>query len=487
MPTLLLRAIRALPLLLCLLSGLSPQAAADFDLVLLHGRVMDPETGLDAVRNLGIRDGTLAAITPDEIDGRIRIDAAGLVVAPGFIDLHVHDMHEEHHRAQAMDGVTTALDLELGTAEVDGWYAARAGKTLINYGVSIGHVPARMAVMGDPGTFVPVGPAAHRVATPEELAALRARLVRGLEEGAVAVGFGINYTAAATHWEVLEMFRAVAPFGASCHVHLRYGGILEPMNSVRALEEVVAAAALTGAPLHLVHVASTGLGDTPRLLQMVQEAREGGLDVTTEVYPYTAGMTDIASAIFDEGWQERMGIGYADLQWAATGERLTAERFAHYRQTGGLVAVHSMPEPVVEQALIAPLTLIASDGLLHNGKGHPRAAGTYSRVLGRYVREKRLLPLMQALEKMTLLPARRLERRVPAMKRKGRIQVGADADLTVFDAEQVQDRATYEAPGTYAVGIRHVLVNGVPVVRDGQLQPDVAPGRAVRAPRRPTP
>jgi N-acyl-D-aspartate/D-glutamate deacylase len=469
---------------LCLLLPWQAKGQPVYDLVLLHGRVMDPETGLDAVRNIGIQADTVAAITPDEIDGHLRIDATGLVVAPGFIDLHVHDMHEEHHRAQAMDGVTTALDLELGTAEVNGWYAARAGKTLVNYGVSIGHVPVRMAVMGDPGTFVPVGPAAHRAATLDEVARMQLRLVQGLEQGAVAVGFGINYTAAASHWEVLEMFRAVAPSGASCHVHLRYGGLLEPMNSVRALEEVLAATTLTGAPLHLVHVTSTGLGDTPRLLQMVREARARGLDVTTEAYPYTAGMTDIASTIFDEGWQDRLGIGYADLQWAATGERLTAERFAQYRQTGGLVAVHSMPEPVVAQALADPLTLIASDGLLQNGKGHPRAAGTYARILGRYVREQRLLTLMQALEKMTLLPARRLEHRVPALKRKGRIQVGADADLTVFDPEQVRDQSTYEAPGTYATGIRHVLVNGVLVVRDGQLQPGVAPGRPVRAPSR---
>jgi dihydroorotase len=227
-----------------------------------------------------------------------------------------------------------------------------------------------------------------------------------------------------------------------------------------------------------------GLRDTPVLLTMIGEARSRGMDVTTECYPYEAGMTDIKSAIFDEGWQERMSISYGDLQWAATGERLTAETFARYRQTGGMIAVFNMPVQVVQAAVASPLTIIASDGLLRNGKGHPRAAGTYSRVLGRYVREAKAMTLMAALRKMTLMPAQRLERRVPAMKNKGRVRVGADADLVVFDAERVIDNATFDDPGKYSEGVRHVLVNGVPVVKDGRLQEGVSPGRPVRAPIR---
>jgi N-acyl-D-aspartate/D-glutamate deacylase len=474
-----------LPTLTCLPhSGIASAALAqDHDIVVLHGRIMDPESNLDAVRNIGISKGTIQAISSEALHGRTTIDATELIVAPGFIDLHVHDMNEEHHRAQAVDGVTTALDLEIGTADVDQWYAEREGEALINYGVSIGHVPARMQVMHDPGSFVPSGEAAHRAASEEEVEELRRRLEQGLQHGAVAVGFGINYTAAASHWEILEMFRVAARFGASCHVHLRYGGIKEPWNGVTALEEVLAAAAITGAPLHVVHVTSVGLRDTPQLLQMISEARARGLDVTTECYPYTAGMTAIESAIFDEGWRERMGIDYQDLQWTATGERLNAESFAQYRKTGGMIAVFSIPENVISAAIALPLTMIASDGLLQNGKGHPRAAGTYSRVLGRYVRAARVLMLMDALRKMTLLPAQRLEPRVPLMKNKGRIRVGADADLTIFDAERVIDKATFEEPGKYSEGIRHVLVNGVIVVKNGQLQSDISPGRAVRAPR----
>ncbi len=468
------------------ITRMSPQhsalaSAQEYDVVIANGKAMDPESQLEAVRHLGIASGAIQAISSEALRGRTTIDAKGLIVAPGFIDLHVHDMNEEHHRSQIMDGVTTALDLEIGTADVDQWYAEREGKMLLHYGVSIGHVPMRMSVMRDPGAFVPSGDAAHRAASEKEIDELQQRLEHGLQRGAIAAGFGINYTAAASHWEILEMFRVAAKFGASCHVHLRYGGIKEPMNGIHGLEEAIAAAALTGAPLHVVHISSVGLRDTPKLLQMISEARDRDMDVTTECYPYTAGMTSLESAIFDEGWQERMGIDFKDLLWATTGERLTAESFARYRKIGGMVAVFSIPEEVAKTTVSHPLTMIASDGILQNGKGHPRASGTYARVLGRFVREAKAMTLMEALRKMTLMPAQRLERRAPMMKNKGRIRIGADADLTIFDPERVIDRSSFEEPAKYSEGIRHVLVNGRVVVKDGRLQSGVWPGRAIRA------
>jgi dihydroorotase len=257
------------------------------------------------------------------------------------------------------------------------------------------------------------------------------------------------------------------------------------MNCVAAFEEVVAAAALTGAPLQVVHITSMAFDDTPRVLEMIREARSRGMDITTECYPYTAGMTRLDSAIFDGDWQGQLGIDYKDLQWVATGERLTAESFARYRKEGGMVALHSMKPEIVRSAIADPLTMIASDGILTNGKGHPRAAGTYSRILGYYVRETKTLTLMDALRKMTLMPAQRLERRVPAMKMKGRLRPGADADLTIFDADRVIDKSTYAEPGKYSEGIKFVLVHGVAVVKDGQLVTGVKPGQAVRAPIRP--
>ena len=479
-----LKHIIACVLLAVLIMPLSSTSSANqvYDIVILNGRVIDPETRLDAVRNIGVSGATIKAITTSALSGRTVIDAKGLVVAPGFIDLHQHGQDEENYRYKAMDGVTTALELEVGTGDVDHWYTERAGKTLINFGVSAGHLAARMAAMGDRAEFLPTGNAAKRAATDAEIAEMKVHLERGLQRGAVAVGFGIQYVPQASHWEILEMFRVAAKYGASCHVHLRNAGLKEPASSTQALEEVIAAATITGAPLHVVHIQSTGGKATPKLLQMIAEARARKLDVTTECYPYIAGMTDIKSAIFNEGWQEVFGIDYGDLQWAATGERLTKESFARYRQTGGMVAMFSMTEEIVDAAIANPLTMIASDGILSNGKGHPRTAGTYTRVLGKYVRERGALSLMDALRKMTLMPAQRLEHRVPSMKNKGRIRVGADADLAIFDPARVIDKSTYDVPAKYAEGVQYVLVNGTVIVKDGELQAGVHPGRAVRAP-----
>jgi hypothetical protein len=242
-----------------------------------------------------------------------------------------------------------------------------------------------------------------------------------------------------------------------------------------SLQEMLADAVVTGAPLHVLHVTSQGLREMPALLRMIAGARLHGLDVTTEAYPYTAGMTDISSAMFNEGWQERQGIGYSDLQWAATGERLTAESFVRYRKQGGLALLHKIPEEVARLAMADPLVIIASDGGLENGKGHPRSAGTYARVLSRYVREQHALTLTDALRRMSLMPAQRL-----GIQSKGRLQVGADADITVFGPERVIDRATYDNPAQYSEGIPFVLVGGMFVVRDGKLVEGVTPGRGVR-------
>jgi N-acyl-D-aspartate/D-glutamate deacylase len=454
-----------------------------YELVIANGRVMDPESGLDAPRNVGISGGKIRAISTEALHGKTTMDAKGLVVAPGFIDLHQHGQEPRNYQFKAHDGVTTSLELEVGTDEIDKWYAEREGKTLINFGVSIGHIPVRMKVMHDPGDFLPSGDAAHREATPEELEQIEKYIEKGLQRGALAVGMGINYTAAASHGEIVDVFRLAAEGNAPVHVHLRHAGMKEPTTGLVGIEEVIAAAAATGAPLHVVHITSMGLKDTPRLIAMVEGAQKRGIDVTTECYPYTAGSTNLESAIFDPGWQERQGITYKDIQWVKTGERLNAETFEKYRKEGGSVVIFSIPEEALRTAVANPIVMIASDGSRITGpKIHPRGQGTYSRVLGHYVREEKTLDLMTALRKMTLMPAQRLEKRAPSFKDKGRIRVGADADITVFDPNRVIDKATYEKPLQYSEGIQFVLVSGVLVVKDGQLVDGVFPGRATRAP-----
>ena len=376
-------------------------AKTGYDLVILNGTVMDPESGLAAIRNVGISGGTIQAVATESLRGRTAVDATGLIVAPGFIDLHQHGQDDENYRMKAMDGVTTALELEIGTADVDTWYQQRAGKTLINYGVSIGHPPVRMAVMHDPGDFLPNGDAAHKPASDGEIEEIKRRIDEGLRRGALAVGVGVAYTEAASSYEILEVFRVAAKHDASCHVHLR-GGTDREMG----LEEVLADSAVSGAPLHVVHIQSTGGPATARELEMVRDARSQGLDVTTETYPYTAGMTAIDSAVVDE-FAKAPNAQFEKLMWPETGERLTRESYAKYRKQGGYVIMFTNTEEVVENAIRDPLTMIASDGMIIQGKGHPRTAGSYSRVLGHYVRETHDLTLMDALRKMTLMPAQR--------------------------------------------------------------------------------
>ena len=272
-----------------------------YDVVIANGRVMDPESGLDAVRNVGISGGKIRAISTSPLQGKTTMDAKGLVVAPGFIDLHEHGQDPRNYQFQTHDGVTTSLELEAGTADVAGWYAQREGKSLINFGVSVGHIPVRVRVLRDKsGSMLATGEAAHREATPAELAQMKAEMEQGFRQGALAEGMGVNYTPGATRLEIVEMFRIAAKYGASVHVHLRYAGLKEPTTGVAGLEEVLAAAVATGAPLHVVHITSMGLKFTPDLIAMVEGAQKHGLDVTTECYPvhgrkHGAGVRDFRS------------------------------------------------------------------------------------------------------------------------------------------------------------------------------------------------
>ena len=468
----------------------SAQRPARLDVVLVGGRVLDPETNLDAVRAVGIRGGRIVSVTTAVPAARDTVSVKGLVVAPGFIDLHSHGQDSINYQFLARDGVTTALELEIGTYPVAPWYRAREGHALINFGVSASHPGARRAmldgdstaagvdVIGATGAFVRSGIEHARL--PE----LERRLDAALNEGALGIGMGINYTPAATREEIMRVFGVAARHHAPIFVHLRSAGLLPNSGGVAALQEVIADAAATGASLHVVHVTSIGLGATPEMLELIDGARARGLDVTTEAYPYTAGATMLQSAIFDPGFQERIGIDYKDILWAATGERLTAESFDRYRKQGGLAVIFMIPEAAADQAYRDPHVMVASDGGFgfQNGApiGHPRSAGTHARILGRFVRERKVISLMDGVRKMTILPAQRLQLVDPRMKRKGRVQPGADADLVVFDPATVIDRATFEQPAQYSDGIIHVLVNGTFVVRGSTLVPGVAPGRPVR-------
>jgi N-acyl-D-aspartate/D-glutamate deacylase len=443
-----------------------------FDLVIANGRVVDPESRLDAVRHVGVQAGKVAAVSETPLSGRRVIDAGGHVVAPGFVDLHEHGQQDESYRMMVRDGVTSAFELEAGTADVAGWYGAREGGQIVNYGVAVGHIPARMKVLGDPGRgLLPAGIGGTGTATGEQVAEMEAILRKGLADGAVAVGLGSAYTPGAPMAEIERIFRVAAEGGASAHIHLRGG--------LEGLKETIAAARNAGAALHVVHVNSVAGDEIDAFFDAITAARDAGHDVTTEAYPYGAGMTEIQSALFDD-WQAWPDERFALHQLVSTGERLTRQTFGKARAEGGTVIIHGRSEAQTRAAIVHPLSMIASDGFIENGRGHPRTSGTYAKVLGQYVRDEGAIPLMDALRRMTLEPARRLESRVPGMANKGRIKVGADADLTIFDPATVRDQATYENGAIPSTGIPFVVIGGQVVVDNGTIT-EARPGRAVRA------
>ena len=449
------------------------QPAVSYDLVVANGRVIDPESELDAVRHLGIRGGRIEAVSESPLAGARVIDAAQHVVAPGFIDLHEHGQQEESYAMMVRDGVTSAFELEVGTADIDAWYAARAAGQLVNHGVSVGHIPARMKVLGDPGTgLLPAGIGGSGRADERQLAAIEAILRDGLAQGAVAVGFGSAYTPGAPISEIERMFRVAAAGRAPAHIHMRGG--------VDGLKETIAAAKTAGAGLHIVHVNSSGGDDLDAFLSAIRAARDAGQDVTTEAYPYGAGMTEIQSALFDD-WRTWTDDRFAQHQLVSTGERLTRATFETARTAGGTVIIHGRSDAQTRAAIASPLSMVASDGFIEKGRGHPRTSGSYAKVLGKYVREEQALSLMDALRKMTLEPARRLEKRTPTMAAKGRIRQGADADLTIFNPATVIDRATYEDASIPSAGIPFVIVGGQVVVDKGAIT-SARPGRGIRAP-----
>ena len=476
--------------LLVALAAFIPFAAAvgdddTFDLVLKGGRVIDPETSLDAIRNIGIRGDTIARVSEEPLRGKRLLDVGGLVVAPGFIDLHQHGFDRSSYRAMALDGVTTALELEVGVPDIERFKVAHDDQALIHFGASASLLASRLKAwdieipasqFGPEAAINPKsGPVTNDPATPEQLERVLARLRHEVEAGALGIGIGLEYAPGMTRRELIEVFRLAESLGAPVFVHARSSGLKDPGSGFESVAELVGAAAITGASVHVVHVNSTCMKDAPECIAMMSGARERGIDVTTEGYPYTAGMTLINTALFNPGWQEKRGLDYDDLELPETGERLTKEKFddLHAETVGRLVLIHTNPESVVNAVMTEPSVMIASDGI----GLHPRGAGTRARVLAQYVRERKSMSLTDAIRKMSLMPAQRLEQLTPVARQLGRLQEGARADITVFDPATVQDRATFRAPTEPSVGMRYVLVSGTPVVDGGKIVEGVAPGR----------
>lgn len=463
------------------------QSPIIYDVVLSGGRVIDPETKLDAIRNVGILNNRIAQISSETLQGKEIINASGLVVAPGFIDPHIHGVSNKEQEYQLHDGVTTALELEVGVPFLGEWYASRQAKALINYGASANWGFARMQSMGNyPNemlelkqavangsiTMSAMGVSYYKTLDATQAQTMLANVKNDLAAGGVGIGVPIGYVPGAMPEEIFRVYQLAGDMQATIFTHVRE-------QNIAAVQQAISDAVLTNAPLHIVHLNSMALGQIEVGIEMVQTAQKRGFNITTEVYPYTASSTLLNSHGFSDGWQQRRGIDYKDLQWVATGERLTKETFEKYRKTNGTVIIHMMKPEWIKAGVGAKGVIIGSDGMPYAQLAHPRTAGTFSRVLGKYVREDKVLDLLTAIEKMTFLTAKMLEKVAPSMRFKGRIQVGMDADLTIFNPNTVIDKATFEEGLKFSEGIEYVMVNGSFVLKNGKTVNNVFPGQAV--------
>lgn len=492
----------------------------DFDLVILNGSVMDPESKLDAVRNVGVKDGKIVAVTEQTIEGTETIDAAGHVVAPGFIDGHVHTVDIPlGQKALLRDGVTTTLDLEAGAMPVRRWYEDLRGKSQTNYGATVSAAGARTAtfdpsylrktqsssIVYDMFSGVKVtGDTYTRVPTDAEIDKILGLVDQGLKEGALGVGPPMGYMVDGfTSQEIVGAQRLAGKYKRFSHVHTRFSSQTSPTSGILAFQEAIASAGAFGGGVIIAHFTAQALKLTEAAIQYVDELRAGGVPVVLEVYPYNYGAAGNgvgADYLKPDNYQKNMGRTYSDIINTATGEKLTKESYEALLKKNPYAPVlfYNATEEDMLKGVAHPSVLIGCDCFPFTDKDgkfvsdwdtpfeeantHPRSVGAHGKVL-RLSREKKLLPLMTAISKMSYQWADFLEKNgVPQMANKGRIKVGADADITIFDPKTVRDNSSLDK-GNNALpttGIPYVVVNGTVVVKDSTVLKGVYPGRPIR-------
>ncbi|MGD1715730.1 amidohydrolase family protein [Dapis sp. BLCC M172] len=495
---------------------LKPNQSGPYDLVIEGGRVIDPETRLDGLLYVGIKGNRIAAISEEPLEGDKTLNAEGYIVAPGFIDLHAHGQTPTGAWMQAFDGVTTALELESGLLPIGQFYAEteREGRP-INFGAAAAWTYARAAAFHglDPrpnlGFFqesFSYTEWQNNLATPEQLEKILDMVESGLKEGSIGIGINAGYVPAYGRKEYYALAELAAKYNVPTFTHVRYASVIEPNSSFEAMGELIGLSAITGAHMHICHLNSSGGRDALAIVDLIKQAQTQGLPVTTEAYPYGAASTAIGAALFQgEGWEARWG---GDIRFELEGKELSSAEVEQLQESepGTVIVFHFLdPDQSAEDlqnmdaAVLFPGGAIASDGvpwtnatgqfitediwpLPDDAFSHPRAAGAYARFISKYVRERRVISLMKALAKTSLFPAQILEKSVPQMLKKGRLQVGGDADIVVFDLGTIQDRATFVEPVQTSAGFRHVIVNGVPIIENEQRIGTARPGRSVRRP-----
>jgi hypothetical protein len=513
--------LKILTIALVICGGLAvvPAQAKDYDLVILNGRVMDPESGLDAIRNVGIIGGKIEAVTKAAIKGKETIDAQGHVVAPGFIDPHVHGIELSGFTTKVMlrDGVTTQLELEVGVWPVDEFYAQRKGKWQANYGATVGHLPIRVQVLDgvDPkgsNAFADhsIGPAIAKSGSKYESEyegrdqqdRIMELVETGLKHGALGIGFPIGYELGGTSsYEGFRLTELSGKYGRFIALHGRFSSQRPPTSGVLGTQEVLASVAVNGGGFWVHHYHAQGLAVTPQMTELIEAGRAKGIKVIGAVYPYNFGSTIAAPPyLVPSNYGPDMGRTYKDIIEVPAMKPLTKERYEELMKNdrGHTVLFYHCTEETLTEVVVHPGVAIESDAMPYLGddgntlpwdapyasaKGHPRAAGAHAKTL-RMVREKKWdMTLMTALDKMTLMVARFLEENgVEPMKTKGRLQKGMDADIIVFDPDTVTDTSTMAQGALPSSGIPYVIVNGTIIVNDSKVLKGVYPGKPVRLP-----
>jgi N-acyl-D-aspartate/D-glutamate deacylase len=446
-----------------------------YDVVISNGRVINPETKLDREGlNVAIQSGKIALVTDQKLTGKREIDAKGLIVSPGFIDNLSYDPNPIGVWNKIADGVTTNIAMHGGTASPDKWYPYYVrNKTPVNFGASFFYTQARNKFKLS----------RYDTAKPAIITKLVDQAEKALNNGALGISFSLEYVPGVNDKEILPLMKLAHKYNVPVYFHARYSDMEEPGTNIDALNELISYARVSGAAVHIDHINSTGgTFSMTQSLKMVSDAIAEGLDITSCIYPYDYWGTYLNSARFDPGWQERFRITYKDLQIAGTKERLTAESFSKYQKEGKLAVAYAIPKQDVIDSLKAPYVMIGSDAILEPGfNNHPRASGTFARTIGLYVREQGVISLTDAIAKMSLMPAKRLEKQVPAMHKKGRIAKGMDADIVVFDYDKISDKSTVEKPQIVSAGIEYVLINGQVALDQKGIHKDIRVGQPIKS------
>ena len=442
------------------------------DVVFNGARVVDPETGFDRIANVALVGGVIAEISDQPIAASREVDVSNQVLSPGFIDILSYQPNGYGEWWKVADGVTSNVGmhgLRFDAAEFyDEW--TNAGVP-INFGGAVHN------------SFVRQNAAALDITqSPDvtQLANISTAIEAQVRSGYLGIHAQPEYAPGVSPTELTDMGAIAARLGVPLCVHARFSDNETPGLQADAITELVEVARTTGCHVHIEHLNSTGgTGRMAEALGQVSDAIAEGLRMTACMYPYAFWATYLKAARFDN-WQEKYGISFEDLQVAGTNERLTEATYQQARDSNALTAAFAIPESDLELAIQAPFMMIGSDAILerpHNN--HPRSTGCFSRTIAQYARDRNVISLPTALEMMTLRPANLLAISSPQMERKGRIQIGADADITVFDPLTIADTSSIENPAQESVGVSYVYVAGTEVRNPNGNVTDVRPGAAI--------